>query len=74
MVEIRAVDTENKKQVKEFVQFHYDLYKTCPQWVPPFRNDIEIMLNKKSTPFMNIRTPPSSQPGKTEKWSDAPRS
>ena len=51
MVEIRAVDTENKKQVKEFVQFHYDLYKTCPQWVPPFRNDIEIMLNKKKHPF-----------------------
>ena len=51
MVEIRPVDTENKKQVKEFVQFHYDLYKNCPQWVPPFRNDIEIMLNKKKHPF-----------------------
>ena len=51
MIEIRKVDTENKKQVKEFVQFHYDLYKTCPQWVPPFRNDIEIMLNKKKHPF-----------------------
>ena len=51
MVEIRHVDTENKKQVKEFVQFHYDLYKNCPQWVPPFRNDIEVMLNKKKHPF-----------------------
>ena len=51
MVEIRPVDTDNKKQVKEFVQFHYDLYKNCPQWVPPFRNDIEIMLNKKKHPF-----------------------
>ena len=51
MIEIRKVDTENKKQVKEFVQFHYDLYKSCPQWVPPFRNDIEIMLNKKKHPF-----------------------
>ncbi len=51
MVEIRAVNTEDKKQVKEFVQFHYDLYKNCPQWVPPFRNDIEIMLNKKKHPF-----------------------
>ena len=51
MVEIRTVDTDNKKQVKEFVQFHYDLYKSCPQWVPPFRNDIEMMLNKKKHPF-----------------------
>ena len=33
MVEIRQVNTENKKEVKEFVQFHYDLYKDCPQWV-----------------------------------------
>ena len=51
MVEIRKVDTEDKKQVKEFVQFHFDLYKDCPQWVPPFRNDIEVMLNKKKHPF-----------------------
>ena len=51
MIEIRKVDTEDKKQVKEFVQFHYDLYKGCPQWVPPFRNDIEVMLNKKKHPF-----------------------
>ena len=51
MVEIRKVNTEDKKQVKEFVQFHFDLYKDCPQWVPPFRNDIEVMLNKKKHPF-----------------------
>ncbi len=51
MIEIRKVNTEDKKQVKEFVQFHYDLYKNCPQWVPPFRNDIEMMLNKKKHPF-----------------------
>lgn len=51
MVEIRQVNTEDKKQVQAFVQFHYDLYKDCPQWVPPFRNDIEVMLNKKKHPF-----------------------
>lgn len=51
MIEIRKVNTENKKEVREFVQFHFDLYKDCPQWVPPFRNDIETMLNKKKHPF-----------------------
>lgn len=51
MVEIRSVNTEDKKQVNEFVQFHYDLYKGDPNWVPPFRNDIKIMLNKKKHPF-----------------------
>jgi hypothetical protein len=45
------VDTSNKKQVSEFVQFHYDLYKDCPQWVPPFYSDIKMMLNRDKHPF-----------------------
>lgn len=51
MVEIRLVDTENKKQVKEFIQFHFDLYKGDPNWVPPFRGDVAIMMNKKKHAF-----------------------
>jgi hypothetical protein len=51
MVEIRLVNTDDKKQVKQFVQFHYDLYKGDPNWVPPFRGDVEVMLNKKKHPF-----------------------
>ncbi len=51
MVEIRLVDCGNKKQVKEFIQFHYDLYKGDPNWVPPFRGDIAVMLNKKKHPY-----------------------
>ena len=35
MLTIEKVDTENKSQVKRFVQYYYDLYKDCPQWVPP---------------------------------------
>ncbi len=51
MVEIKLVNTEDRSQVKQFVQFHYDLYRGDPNWVPPFRNDIEVMLNKKKHPF-----------------------
>ncbi len=51
MVEIRLVDCDNKKQVKEFMRFHYDLYKGDPNWVPPFRGDIAVMLNKKKHPY-----------------------
>jgi len=51
MVEVQQVDLSNKKEIKEFIQFHYDLYKGCPQWVPPFIVDIEAMLNKKKHPF-----------------------
>ncbi len=51
MFEIKLVNTDDKKQVKQFVQFHYDLYKGTPNWVPPFRADVEVMLNKKKHPF-----------------------
>lgn len=51
MIQIHQIDTESKKEVKEFIQFHYDLYKNCPQWVPPFRQDIAMMLNRKKHPF-----------------------
>jgi GNAT superfamily N-acetyltransferase len=51
MVEIQQIDLNSNKQIQEFVQFHYDLYKGCPQWVPPFIVDIKMMLNKKKHPF-----------------------
>ena len=51
MVEIQQIDVNSKKQVNEFVQFHYDLYKSCPQWVPPFYADIKMMLNHEKHPF-----------------------
>lgn len=51
MVNIIKVDTSSKSQVNEFVQFHYNLYKGHPQWVPPFYNDIKLMLNHDKHPF-----------------------
>ncbi len=51
MVQIEQVDTRNKAQVNDFVSFHYRLYNDCPQWVPPFRNDVRMMLNKQKHPF-----------------------
>jgi GNAT superfamily N-acetyltransferase len=51
MLTIEKVDTENKSQVKRFVQFYYDLYKDCPQWVPPLFVDAYLPLNRKKHPF-----------------------
>jgi hypothetical protein len=51
MLEIQQIDLSNKNQVQEFVKFHYDLYKGCPQWVPPFISDVKMMLNKQKHPF-----------------------
>ena len=51
MLSIEKVDTSNKSQVKRFVQFYYDLYKDCPEWVPPLYVDAYLPLNRKKHPF-----------------------
>ncbi len=51
MVDIVQVNTSIKSQVNQFVQFHYDLYKGCAQWVPPFYVDIKLMLNRNKHPY-----------------------
>ena len=51
MVQINKVNLDSKAEVERFVQFQYDLYKGCPQFCPPFRSDIKLMLNKKKHPF-----------------------
>jgi len=51
MVSIEKIDTDNKSQAKRFVQFYYDLYKDCPQFVPPPFGDAYLPLNRKKHPF-----------------------
>ncbi len=51
MITIEKVDTQDKKQVKRFVMYYYDLYKDCPQWVPPLFGDAYLPLNRKKHPF-----------------------
>jgi hypothetical protein len=51
MVAIQKVDTNNKLQVKRFVELPYRLYKECPQWVPPLYLDAYMYLNRKKHPF-----------------------
>jgi GNAT superfamily N-acetyltransferase len=51
MLAIEKVDTDNRSQVKRFVQFYYDLYRDCPQFVPPLFVDAYLPLNRKKHPF-----------------------
>jgi len=51
MLTIQPVDTANKPQVKQFVEFPFKLYKDCPQWVPPLFTDSYLQLNRKKHPF-----------------------
>jgi GNAT superfamily N-acetyltransferase len=51
MLIIEKVDTNNKSQVRRFVQLPHRLYKDCPQWVPPLDVDAYNQLNRKKHPF-----------------------
>lgn len=51
MLTIEKVDTDNKQQVKRFVELPYSLYKDCAQWVPPLYMDAYLLLNRKKHPF-----------------------
>jgi hypothetical protein len=51
MIEVIKVDTQNKGQVKEFIDFHYELYQGTPQWVPPFYSDMNLVFDRKKHPF-----------------------
>ncbi len=49
MIEIIPVET--KKEKKAFVEFQYELYKDVPQFVPPFKADVYMQLNKEKHPW-----------------------
>lgn len=51
MYTIEKIDTNNKTQVRQFVQLPYRLYAGNQQWVPPLFIDAETQLNRKKHPF-----------------------
>jgi hypothetical protein len=51
MIAIEKVDTQNKGQVKEFIELPYRLYKGVPQWVPPLLIDQKLFLQRDKHPF-----------------------
>lgn len=51
MLIAQCIDTRDRRQVRRFVDFPYRLYAGHPQWVPPIRNDIRIMLDRDKHPF-----------------------
>jgi hypothetical protein len=53
MITIELIDTNNKNQTRKFVDFYYDLYKNCPQWVPPLFIDAYLPLNRQKHPFFS---------------------
>jgi hypothetical protein len=45
------LDTSRARDVRRFVRFPFDLYRGCPQWVPPMVADAKDQLNPRKHPF-----------------------
>src|SRR5438045_6636496 len=45
------VDTYSPTDVRRFVEFPFALYRHCPHWVPPFRDEAYVQLNRDKLPF-----------------------
>ena len=50
-MKILKLNTRNKKDVRKFIQFPFDLYKDNPYWVPQLRADTAKILDKENHPF-----------------------
>jgi hypothetical protein len=50
-VKIVRLDPRNKRQVGEFLDLPFFLYRDCPQWVPPMAGDVRAMLDRRRHPF-----------------------
>jgi hypothetical protein len=48
---IRQLDTTNRRDVRQFIDFPFELYRDCPQWVPPLVGDMQLVLNRRKHPF-----------------------
>jgi len=51
MIEITPVGLAARKEVKKFVFFPFQLYKDCPQWVPPLFQDALNGFDPDKHPF-----------------------
>jgi hypothetical protein len=50
-MKICQIDTNNRRQVRQFLDLPFRLYTNIPQWVPPLTMDASRMLDRKRHPF-----------------------
>jgi len=50
-MKITEINTEKRKDVREFIDFPKRLYADCPQWVPMLEIDARALMDRKKHPF-----------------------
>lgn len=53
---VRQLDTTSSRDVRRFIDLPFQLYRDCPQWVPPLVDDMRLVLNRRKHPFYEHST------------------
>jgi GNAT superfamily N-acetyltransferase len=53
---IRKLDTKRRRDVQQFVNFPFELYRNCFLWVPPVVSNARLALNRREHPFYSHST------------------
>lgn len=48
---VRKLDTTWAGDVRQFINFPFQLYRDCPLWVPPILPEMKLVLNRHKHPF-----------------------
>ena len=48
---MNILEVNDKKNIKEFLDFPNRLYKNDPNWIPHLRQDIEKVFDKKTNKY-----------------------
>ncbi len=53
---VRKLDTENREDIRRFIQFPFKLYRFCAKWVPPLLSGLRADLDRRRHPFYRHST------------------
>ena len=55
-MDIKQLDTDNRRQVRDFISLPAHIYRDISQWVPPLAGDERIRLDRRHYPFYKHST------------------
>ena len=50
-MKIRQLNTDNPQDVRQFVNFQFDLYADCDKWAPPLVSSVKLAMNRHKHHF-----------------------
>jgi hypothetical protein len=50
-MKIRKLDPSNSMDRTKFIMLPFELYRNCPQWVPPIKKQMHFVMNAQKHPF-----------------------